>query len=507
MSRFISGSVWGLALAIVVAGSARPVWAASPGVGGAHSPHVLLVRGGGGGAMGGGSTGGRFARSSVVGGFHTQVTPMMTTPATATHTTMTPTPMTTMTPHFLFVPVLYGGFGYSYPYLGYGNGNSNSAAASNGDNGLPPANLPQAADPGAPKAVGANAAPQNAVEAATIADAHDANDWAGVEYLTQAEAAFREGRYRDALRLANHAVVEEPRDPKSHELMSLSLFALADYSGSSIEAHARIALGPIADWATLFGYYGDQERYTSQLRALEKYSSENPISADARFLRAYQYLMTGHIEPAKAQLALAVRLAPNDKLAADLLKRYGADAGWSQPAPASAMPTTPQVAAQVGLPHSDYRADLYAAKVYFKKVSDFIDHLRSNTSDASTFGAIALWYDSYARKIDQLPVVGVDPELVAYSQRTVNLMRQASSLIKNANNKKLVRLVSVEPQYVTDIWGVTYRDYAAENDAKRAIRREETSNAGTSVGQILQLIEADTASTRQRMSLKYNDRF
>ena len=86
-------------------------------------------------------------------------------------------------------------------------------------------------------------------------------------------------------------------------------------------------------------------------------------------------------------------------------------------------------------------------------------------------------------------------------------MRQASNLIKNANNKKLIRQISVEPQYVTDTWGITYRDYSAENDAKRAIRSEETSYAGTSVGRILQSIEADTASTRQRMSLKYNDSF
>ena len=271
------------------------------------------------------------------------MTPMMNTPTMGTHTTMMNTPTTMRRPHFPFVPVLIGGYGSSYPYLGYpypdyANGNSNNAATSNGDNGLPPENLPQAADPGVPMPLGANAAPQNAVAAATIAGADDANGWAGMEFLTQAEAAFREGRYRDALRLANHAAVEDPRDPKPHELMSLSLFALADYSGAAIEAHARIALGPIADWATIFGYYGDQERYTSQLRALDKYSRENPNSADARFLRAYQYLMSGYIEPAKAQLALAVKLAPNDKLAAELLNRYGADAGWSQPARQSACP-------------------------------------------------------------------------------------------------------------------------------------------------------------------------
>jgi hypothetical protein len=176
----------------------------------------------------------------------------------------------------------------------------------------------------------------------------------------------------------------------------------------------------------------------------------------------------------------------------------------------------------------DDRAKLYAAQAYFKKATDYVSDLRSNSYDAKTFGAVALWYDSYARKIDQLPVVGVDPELVAYSQRTANSMRQASGLIKGTNYQKGVRQANVQPQYVTNTWGVTYgysygwngnggpvgsfgtyttRDYSAENDAKRTIRSEETANAGMSSSQIMQQIEQDTASTRQRMSLKYKENF
>ncbi len=267
--------------------------------------------------MGGGFMGGGFMGGGFKGGSFARATPMMTTPMTTTRsTTMGTTHMRMRTQHFPFVPVLIGGYGLDYPYLDYLNGNSNNAAAANGDNSTGDNDLPQA-----------NVS--QPVQAAAIADTDDANSWAGTEYFAQAETAFREGRYRDALRLANHAAVEEPRDPKSHELMSLSLFALADYSGAAIEAHARIALGPIANWATLFGYYGDQERYTSQLRALEKYSRENPESADARFLQAYHYLMAGYIEQAKQQLAEAVELNPNDKLASELLERYGADADWS----------------------------------------------------------------------------------------------------------------------------------------------------------------------------------
>jgi len=515
-------------LAVVAALSAMPLSAASFGAGGANSPHVVLVRGGGGGGFSGGGfsgmhgaggfAGGGFARMPMGGSGHSgnsaaastpngtsRFSPRVTGGGSRTHMkTTTTTPMTTRPTHFPFVPLLFGGYGYGYPYFDYGGGNANDAVGNNGDDSLPPVNPPQAVDPGPPIPAAANAAPPNAAGPATIAD-DDADGSTSAEYFTQAESAFQEGRYHDALRLASHAAVESPWSPKTHELMSLSLFALADYRGAASEAHAGIALGPIADWATVFGYYGDQTTYTDQLRALEKYSRENPTSAEARFLRAYHYLMTGHVESARLQLADAVKLTPNDKLAADLLNKYSGDAAAPLPAPPSAAPATTQDSPAT-FP-SENRANLYAAQAYFKRVTDYVSHLRSNSYAAATFGAIAIWYESYARKIDQLPVVGVDPELVAYSQRTANSMRRASSLIKGANNQKGLGQANVQPQYVTDTWGVTYRDYSAENDAKRTIRSEETSNAGTFSRQIMQQIEQDTASTRQRMSLKYNDNF
>jgi len=177
---------------------------------------------------------------------------------------------------------------------------------------------------------------------------------------------------------------------------------------------------------------------------------------------------------------------------------------------------------------SDDRAKLYAAQNYFNRVTDYVKDLRSNSYDANTMGSVAMWYDSYARKIGQLPVVGVDPELVNYSRQISGLMRQASAAIKNANYQKGVRQANVQPQYVTNTWGVTYgysygwdgyggpvgasgtyttRDYQAENDEKTAIRSEETANAGMSSAQCMQLIDQDTAAIRQRMSVKYKENF
>jgi len=140
------------------------------------------------------------------------------------------------------------------------------------------------------------------------------------QWYADAVTQFRQGNYREALRLAGHAAVDTPQDAKVHELISLALFALGDYRGASMEAHAALSFGPAADWPTLYGYYEDLPAYTRHLDALEKFSGENPSSLDAQFLLGYHNLMMGHHDTAKAYFAQVVAKASQDKLAEQLLK-------------------------------------------------------------------------------------------------------------------------------------------------------------------------------------------
>lgn len=183
---------------------------------------------------------------------------------------------------------------------------------------------PQAALPQAAQAPQVAEAPQ---QPATAAD----NGNAGAEFYADAVTAFRNGQYKDALRLANHAAVESPQNPKAHELMAMALFASNDYRGASAEAHAALAFGPPASWETVYGYYGNDKTYTDQLRALEKYSRDNPTAADARFVRAYQYLVTGHQPEAVDQLREVTKLAPQDRLAAELVKQLSGESSSAKP--------------------------------------------------------------------------------------------------------------------------------------------------------------------------------
>jgi len=143
------------------------------------------------------------------------------------------------------------------------------------------------------------------------------------DYFDQALAAFRAGNYQEALRLAGHAAIDMRNDARPHELASLALFALGEYRGASMEAHAALSLGQPADWATRYSYHNDLPTYQRQLDALTKYAGEHSDSMDAKFVLAYHNLMMGHRDLAVQQLGDVVKAAPNDQLAARLLESIG----------------------------------------------------------------------------------------------------------------------------------------------------------------------------------------
>jgi hypothetical protein len=156
-----------------------------------------------------------------------------------------------------------------------------------------------------------------------------------MEFYPQALAAFREGDYRNATRLAAHASIDDARNPNVHLLLMQGLFAIGEYRGAANEAHAVMALGKAPDWPTLYALYGKLNPYTIQLRALETYVSEHPKAAEGRFLLGFQYMIEGHRDAARRELGEALKLTPQDPLAAQLFTKTG---GSTKPEKAETLP-------------------------------------------------------------------------------------------------------------------------------------------------------------------------
>jgi tetratricopeptide (TPR) repeat protein len=142
----------------------------------------------------------------------------------------------------------------------------------------------------------------------------------GVDTFDLARSAFYQGNYTEALKLADDAVAEMPKDGLLHEFRSLVLFSLKRYRESAAAIHAVLAVGPGWDWTTMSGMFASLDTYTEQLRALEAYRTSNPDAAEARFLLAYHYLTAGHTDEAATELRRVVQLQPKDHVASELLQ-------------------------------------------------------------------------------------------------------------------------------------------------------------------------------------------
>jgi hypothetical protein len=76
----------------------------------------------------------------------------------------------------------------------------------------------------------------------------------------------------------------------------------------------------------MIGLYSDADTYTRQLRALEEVAGRDPNAASKRFVLAYHYLVQEHVEQARQQFELVVKLQPKDQLAAQFVKLLTAPA-------------------------------------------------------------------------------------------------------------------------------------------------------------------------------------
>jgi tetratricopeptide (TPR) repeat protein len=139
----------------------------------------------------------------------------------------------------------------------------------------------------------------------------------------RALTAFQQGDFRNALRWAAHAAVDNPEDAGLHVLLSLAMFAQGDFQGAAIEAHGLAANGKIPDWEMVYGLYGALEPYETHLRALEKFVAENPSAAEGRFLLGFHYMMAGHRKAAQDEFLEALKAVPEDQLSAELLANVG----------------------------------------------------------------------------------------------------------------------------------------------------------------------------------------
>ena len=166
---------------------------------------------------------------------------------------------------------------------------------------------------------------------------------------------------------------------------------------------------------------------------------------------------------------------------------------------------------------------LKASLKHFKTVTGMADDLKADMKNSKTLAQTSLWFDKYARRIERLPTLNVDKELVKYSGFVAGQLRRASVVVKTMGIKSGVRQAQITGGDVSYDAGTRWGGYGnygpglggadataeakAKDSERRVVRAEEKGIAATDVQQIRQAIIAATADIRQKMTEKYEMQF
>lgn len=161
------------------------------------------------------------------------------------------------------------------------------------------------------------------------------------------------------------------------------------------------------------------------------------------------------------------------------------------------LPDTPTVAT------SDAKA--VASKAYYKGVSVLIEDLRKTLGD--TRDNHAVWMERYGRKVDAMPVLNVDEELLAWGARVGETFRVMALAERSGGIKAGVRKSSIygNYQYGYDSYG--YTNLRSNQSVKGQIDTEEKAQAKAVRFNNWKEIEDATAAIRKEMTKRYQVEF
>ncbi len=175
------------------------------------------------------------------------------------------------------------------------------------------------------------------------------------DFVSDGEAAFRAGRYQDALRLWQHSMVDDPDNGAVVLLMAQALFALGQYQSAANATQMGMQMLPETEWGNVVRnytqLYGNIEDYTNQVRAAEKARDTRADDGAARFLLGFHFGYLNYPKQAVRELDAALVIEPRDVGAEKLRDIFAAQAGM--PArPHTAQPADGQPAGGAPAPGS-----------------------------------------------------------------------------------------------------------------------------------------------------------
>lgn len=168
-----------------------------------------------------------------------------------------------------------------------------------------------------------------------------------------------------------------------------------------------------------------------------------------------------------------------------------------------------------------------ASQQYFQSVSGLLDDFKDRKKNRKTLGQMAVYMDRYADKIDRLPMLNVDEELIGYGQYVSGQLRMGSGAIRGSAQDNRAQQMSRVNAGMTGTYewgygsgyygrygwgsgsGEWWRAYSlGEQQAVRTQVKIETKNRANSAAQeVMRNIDNATVQVRADMVKKHKMEF
>ncbi len=187
-------------------------------------------------------------------------------------------------------------------------------------------------------------------------------------------------------------------------------------------------------------------------------------------------------------------------------------------------PTSSESVAEKSPPPTSPEASLSvqakASLDHYRAVVDMFDDLKKDMGSVANLASTQTYFDKYAKRIERLPILNVDPDLLNYSAFVASSLRAASGAVRNMGIQSGVRQAEINSSGASygrygmyGGYGAGINSYDRTADARatdadrRVVRAEEKADAATNIQQIRANVVSATADIRRKMTQKYQVEF
>ncbi|MBM4075078.1 MAG: hypothetical protein FJ267_05475 [Planctomycetes bacterium] len=167
-------------------------------------------------------------------------------------------------------------------------------------------------------------------------------------------------------------------------------------------------------------------------------------------------------------------------------------------------------------PVQSEREIITATKSYLSSVHRLVDDLQSKSEKATNYLKTAVWHETYAKRIDELSVRGVDSDVLAYAESVSSKLRALGVSLRGVplEVNRLRNSITYDVQYTpwaagVSVWGgFGYRPPAYNVQTNQGMiqaqQAEAIANGEMNRMEVWKMLAVERQALRVKLQAKYN---